>query len=91
VFAAAVVAEVKAIACELPATRSVPIGRWSLAELRAEVIASGLLAAVSTATVRRWLCRGCHQAVAAPLLDLPPRPRLCRQGRPGARPVRGQL
>jgi hypothetical protein len=55
VFAAAVVAEVKAIACELPATRGVPISRWSLAELRAEVIASGLAAEVSTATVRRWL------------------------------------
>jgi transposase len=55
VFAAAVVAEVKAIACELPATRGVPLGRWSLAELRAEVIASGLAAEVSTATVRRWL------------------------------------
>jgi transposase len=55
VFAAAVVAEVKAIACELPATRGVPIGRWSLAELRQEVITSGLLATVSTATVRRWL------------------------------------
>jgi transposase len=56
-FAAAVVAEVKAIACELPATRGVPLGRWSLTELREEVIASGLLAAVSTATVRRWLCQ----------------------------------
>jgi transposase len=56
-FAAAVVAEVKAIACELPATRGVPLGRWSLAELRTEAIASGLLAAVSTATVRRWLCQ----------------------------------
>jgi transposase len=55
VFAAAVVAEVKAIACELPATRGVPIGRWSLAELRTEVICSGLLATVSTSTVRRWL------------------------------------
>ena len=55
VFAAAVIAEVKAIACELPATRGVPLGRWSLAELRAEVIASGLAAAVSTSTVRRWL------------------------------------
>jgi transposase len=55
VFAAVVAAEVKAIACELPATRGVPLGRWSLAELRDEVIASGLLAAVSTATVRRWL------------------------------------
>jgi transposase len=56
-FAAAVVAEVKAIACELPATRGVPLGRWSLAELREEVIASGLVAAVSTSTVRRWLCQ----------------------------------
>jgi transposase len=55
VFAAAVVAEVKAIACELPATRNVPLGRWSLAELREEVIAAGLVAGVSTATVRRWL------------------------------------
>jgi transposase len=57
VFAAAVVAEVKAIACELPATRGVPIGRWSLAELRTEVICGGLLAAVSTSTVRRWLAQ----------------------------------
>jgi hypothetical protein len=55
VFAAAVVAEVKAIACELPATRGVPISRWSLAELGAEVIASGLAAELSTSTVRRWL------------------------------------
>jgi len=55
VFAAVVVAEVKAIACELPATRGVPLGRWSLAELREEVIAAGLVAEVSTATVRRWL------------------------------------
>jgi transposase len=57
VFAAAVVAEVTAIACELPATRGVPISRWSLAELRTEVIASGLAAEVSTATVRRWLAQ----------------------------------
>src|SRR5436189_702280 len=56
VFAAVVAAEVKAMACEPPATRRVPLGRWSLAELRTEAIASGLLAAVSTATVRRWLC-----------------------------------
>jgi transposase len=55
VFAAAVAAEVKAIACELPATRGVPLGRWSLAELREELLASGLVAEVSTATVRRWL------------------------------------
>jgi transposase len=57
VFAAAVVTETKAIACELPATRGVPLGRWSLAELRAEVIASGLVAEVSTATLGRWLAQ----------------------------------
>ena len=51
VFAAAVVTETNAIACELPATRGVPLGRWSLAELRQEVIASGLVAEVSTATL----------------------------------------
>jgi transposase len=33
-FPSAVVIEVKAVACELPATRGVPLGRWSLAELR---------------------------------------------------------
>jgi transposase len=54
-FAAAVVAEVKAIACELPATRGVPTSRWSLGELRQEVIASGLVEAVSTTTLGRWL------------------------------------
>jgi transposase len=31
-FPSAVVIEVKAIACELPATRGVPLGRWSLAD-----------------------------------------------------------
>jgi transposase len=54
-FAAAVVAEVKAIACELPATRGIPISRWSLGELRQEVIASGLVSEVSTTTLGRWL------------------------------------
>jgi hypothetical protein len=42
-----VVVEVKAIACELPAARAVPLSRWSLAELREEVITSGLVSDVS--------------------------------------------
>jgi transposase len=54
-FPAAVVAQVKAIACELPATRGVPLGRWSLAELRAEVLATGLVDEVCTTTLWRWL------------------------------------
>jgi transposase len=54
-YPAAVVVEVKAIACELPATRGVPLGRWSLAELREEVITVGLVEEVSVATLGRWL------------------------------------
>jgi transposase len=54
-FPAAVIAATKAIACELPATRGVPLGRWSLAELRTEVLATGLVEDVSTTTLWRWL------------------------------------
>jgi transposase len=54
-FPAAVVAQAKAIACELPATRGVPLGRWSLQELHDELLATGLVDAVSTTTLWRWL------------------------------------
>jgi transposase-like protein len=55
VFPAAVVVATKAIACELPATRGVTLSRWSLAELRKELLACGLVEAVSTTTLGRWL------------------------------------
>jgi transposase len=54
-FTAPVVEEVKAIACEVPATRGVPLGRWSLRELRQEIIASELVEDVSTTRLGRWL------------------------------------
>ena len=54
-FPSAVVIKVKAIACELPATRGVPLGRWSLAELRDEVDTTGLIDRVSVSTRWRWL------------------------------------
>ncbi len=54
-FPYVVVAEVKALACELPAIHGVPLSRWSLGELRREVIAAGLVEAVSAATLWRWL------------------------------------
>jgi DDE superfamily endonuclease len=50
-----VVVATKAIACELPATRGVTLSRWSLAELRKELLACGLVEAVSTTTLGRWL------------------------------------
>ena len=55
VFPAAVVVATKAIACELPATRGVTLSRWSLAELRKELLACGLVEEVSTTTLGRWL------------------------------------
>jgi transposase len=55
VFPPAVVAYAKAVACELPWTRGLPLSRWSLGELRAELLASGLVSEVSTTTLWRWL------------------------------------
>jgi transposase len=55
VYGAVVVAQAKAIACELPATRGVPLSRWSACEVRAELLAGGLTPQVSVATVGRWL------------------------------------
>ena len=49
------VAQVKALACTLPAETGLPLSRFSSAELAAEVITRGLVESVSAATVRRWL------------------------------------
>jgi transposase len=54
-FPAPVVAEVKAMACQPPEARDVPLSRWSSAELAAQAVAEGLVASVSSSTVRRWL------------------------------------
>jgi hypothetical protein len=49
------VAEVKALACELPSERGVPLSRWSSAEIAREAIARGVVAEISGTTVWRWL------------------------------------
>jgi transposase len=54
VFASAVVAEVKALACQLPAETGVPLSRWSHAELAVEATTRGIVAAVSASSIRRW-------------------------------------
>jgi transposase len=55
VFAAAAVAQIKAMACEPPARRGAPLSRWSSAELADQAVAEGVVASVSASTVRRWL------------------------------------
>jgi transposase len=49
------VAEVKALACTLPAETGAPLSRWSSAEVATEAITRGLAETISAATVRRWL------------------------------------
>ena len=49
------VAEVKALACTLPAETGPPLSRWSSADLATEAIIRGLAETISAATVRRWL------------------------------------
>ena len=48
-------AEVKALACELPATSGLPLSRWSTAEIAREAVQRGIVAQVSGVTVWRWL------------------------------------
>lgn len=54
-FGSVVVAGVKAMACEPPEQRHVPLSRWSSAELAGQAVREGLVAAISSSTVRRWL------------------------------------
>ena len=54
-FGPTVAAETKQLACELPATTGVPLSRWSCMELARELIARGVVAAISAATVWRIL------------------------------------
>jgi transposase len=48
-------AQVKALACELPADRGVPLSRWSAAELAGEAVFAGIVEDISGSTVARWL------------------------------------
>ena len=46
---------VKAIACELPTRRGLPLSRFSCGDIAREVERSGLAATISDKTVWRWL------------------------------------
>jgi len=54
-FTAVQVAEVKALACELPADSDTPLARWSCPDLAVEATRRGVVPSVSASTVRRWL------------------------------------
>ena len=54
--------EIKALACELPSQRQVPLASWSVPEIARHAVASGLVASISDTTVWRWL----HQDAIRP-------------------------
>jgi hypothetical protein len=54
-FPPSVVVEVKRLACELPSRSNVPLARFTIAELRREVLARGIVAQISGITLWRWL------------------------------------
>lgn len=56
-FPPLVVAEIKQLACELPATSGVPLSRWSCTELARELVGREVVAAISASTVWRVLDR----------------------------------
>jgi hypothetical protein len=49
------VAEVKALACQLPAETGTPLSRWSCPEPAREVAVRRIAGSISASTVRRWL------------------------------------
>jgi len=56
------VVQVKAWACELPATHDLPLSRWRCDDLAREVCQTGLVASISGSTIWRWL----HQDAIRP-------------------------
>lgn len=55
VFSTRVVAQAKAIACELPAKAGSGLSRWSATEIAARLVAEGHVGSISGSTVARWL------------------------------------
>ena len=55
VFPPELVVQIKALACELPATRGLPLSRLSTSDIVREAQRCGIVATISEATVWRWL------------------------------------
>lgn len=90
-FGSAVVAGIKALACEPPEQHEVPLSRWSSAELAGQAVREGLVAAISSSTVRRWLHADAIEPWRHRSWIFPRDPDFAAKGLPGLRPVRPYL
>jgi transposase len=55
VFPPKVMVQIKALACELPSEKGIPLSRFSSEEIAMEAIQRGIVAQISGSTVWRWL------------------------------------
>jgi hypothetical protein len=55
VFPPNIIIQVKALACELPFEKGIPLSRFSSDEIATEVMSRGIVAQISGSTVWRWL------------------------------------
>lgn len=55
VFPPKVIAEIKALACEIPSVSNIPLSRLSNADIAREAVNKGIVASISGTTVWRWL------------------------------------
>jgi DDE superfamily endonuclease len=53
--------EIKAIACQLPRERDLPLSRMSLSDIHREVVKQGVVATISKTTLWRWLSQDAIQ------------------------------
>jgi hypothetical protein len=53
--------EIKAIACQLPRERDLPLSRMSLSDIHREVVKQGIVATISKTTLWRWLSQDAIQ------------------------------
>jgi len=60
-FPPSVAVEIKALACQLPRERNLPLSRLSLSDIRGEVINQGIVASISETTLWRWLSQDAIQ------------------------------
>ncbi len=65
VFPPHVVVQVKALACELPFEKGIPLSRFSTSEIATEAIQRGIVAQISGATIWRWLGDDTTKTVAS--------------------------
>jgi hypothetical protein len=84
------VAQVKAVACELPKDLGAPLSRFSRSELHRFVVERGVSEA-SASTIGRWLAEDAIKPWRYRSWIFPRDPDFLQKATPGARAVRGAL